>query len=246
MEGYLLSPAYLSTDEEAVALYPDPCNMPGERRLADPARAVERLLVPHDAPGEPIWRLDAGCDTPMARPLLAGWGDYIVRKGKRATVAGRAAQRLPLRDWLPVVDDVHAIELPGEGGLHRVVYALYQSDGTVADALLYTNVLAKTWGVALFYASCNERTTIETFSDQSRHVYSIQNQRSRTFVAIYAFLRFVALTQNLLIWAEQGCLALTELARAMMRCLVEQVVRDRAHACPHGDGRRVAIPRTSR
>jgi len=91
----------------------------------------------------------------------------------------------------------------------------------------------------------HERTTIEAFFCQSRHVYNIQNLRSRKFTAIYAFLRFVVLTHNVLHWAKQVRLAPTELAMATTRQLVCYAARVRAHI--RWDGRwHIAIIPSSR
>jgi len=57
----------------------------------------------------------------------------------------------------------------------------------------------------------NDRATIEAFFCASRHVYNIQNLRSRKF---YAFLRFVVLTHNLLVWTKHARLARPDLAPA--------------------------------
>ena len=106
---------------------------------------------------------------------------------------------------------------------------LHQADGTVDYALLYTNLPVATWSVGQLFAFYNERTTIEAFISASRHVYNIQNLRSRKFHAIYAFLRFVVLTHNLLHWAKQAHLAQTDLRTATTRQLVGYVARVRAH-----------------
>ena len=129
-----------------------------------------------------------------------------------------------------MADDVHGVEVPpDETGLRRLVYELHQADGTVDYALLYTTLPAADWGVGRLFAFYNERTTIEAFIAASRHVYNIQNLRSRKFMAIYAFLRFVVLTHNVLHWAKQARLAQTELASATTRQLVCYVARVRAH-----------------
>ena len=79
------------------------------------------------------------------------------------------------------------------------------------DALLYIT-LPTAWTVGALFALYNDRTTIEAFVCASRHVYNIQNLRSRTFHAIYAFPRFVALTHNLPHWTKQARLARPDLA----------------------------------
>ncbi len=109
---------------------------------------------------------------------------------------------------------MHGAEVaPDASGLRRLVYELHQADGTVDYALLYTNLPA-TWTPGQLFALYNDRATIEAFFCASRHVYNIQNMRSRTFHAIYAFLRFVALTHNLLVWTKHARLARPDLAPA--------------------------------
>jgi hypothetical protein len=141
---------------------------------------------------------------------------------------------------------VHGVEVaPDESGLRRLVYELHQADGRVVYALLYTNLPAAAWGLGRLFAFYNERTTIEAFFAAARHVYNIQNLRSRKFHAIYAFLRFVILTHNLLHWAKQARLAQTALAKATTRQLVSYAARVRARI--HWDGRwHIRILRSSR
>ena len=58
--------------------------------------------------------------------------------------------------------------------------------------------------------------------------------RSRQFNAIYAFLRFVFLTHNLIHWAKQAQLANTEFATATSKQLFRKVGRVRAHVLHDG------------
>ena len=126
------------------------------------------------------------------------------------------------------------MELPAVEGYRRLVYELHQGDGTVAYALLYTTLPAVDWGIARLFTFYNERTTIEAFFAQARHVHNIQNLRSRKFHAIAAFLAFVALTHNLLVWAKQARLGHSPVATATARELVSYATRVRAHI--HWDG----------
>jgi IS4 transposase len=234
-EGYQVSLAYLSAYDEAIQLYLDPGNVPCQRRLADLLRAVDRLLGPEETALELICRLDAGYDSAANRQVLAARPGYVVLKGAQSDLARRLAAHVALQDWLPVADDVHGTEVaPDESGLRRLVYELHQADGSVVYALLYTNLPAAEWGLGRLFAFYNERTTIEAFFATARHVYNIQNLRSRKFHAIYAFLRFVILTHNLLHWAKQARLAQTALATATTRQLVSYAARVRAHI--HWDG----------
>lgn len=228
-EGYQVSLAYVGAYDEAVQLYLDPGNTPCSYRLGDLLHDLDRLFGPEETAVTVVRRLDAGYDSPTNRALLAAVPGYVVLKGMQAKVAAREATVCPLRDWLPIADDVHGLELPPEGGLRRLVYELHQADGAVAYAMLYTNLPATEWGIGRLFTFYNERTTIEAFFAQSRHVYNIQNLRSRQFTAIYAFLRFVVLTHNLLHWVKQARLAQTELAAATPRHLVCYAARVRAH-----------------
>src|SRR5256714_5773964 len=229
-EGYQVSLAYIGAYEEAIQLYLDPGNAHCTHRLADLLRDVDRLLGPEDTVIALIRRLDAGYDSAAHRQMLAALPGYVVLKGASSALACRLAECVAVQEWLPVADDVHGVEVPpDETGLRRLVYELHQADGTVDDALLYTTLPAADWGVGRLFAYYNERTTIEAFIAASRHVYNIQNLRSRKFHAIYAFLRFVVLTHNLLHWAKQARLAQTTLVSATTRHLVCYVARVRAH-----------------
>ncbi len=228
-EGYQMSLAYLGAYEEVVALHLDPGNVPGRQRLPDLIHAVERLLGPEETTATVIWRLDAGYDGPQTRAQLRARPGYVLLKGLSATTAARTALALPLQDWVPVTETIHGIEIPALDGYRRIVYELHQTDGTVDHALLYTTLPAAEWGVARLFAFYNARTTIEAFFAQSRHIHNIQNLRSRKFHAIAAFLHFVALTHNLLVWAKQARLGCSPLATATARELVSYATRVRAH-----------------
>jgi hypothetical protein len=229
-EGYQISLAYIGAYEEAIQVYLDPGNAHCTQRLGDLLRDVDRLFGLEETAIDLIRRLDAGYDSLAQRHMLAGLPGYVVLKGASSDLARRLAQHVALQEWLPVADDVHGTELPPDAsGLRRLVYELHQADGTVHYALLYTNLPVATWSVGQLFAFYNERTTIEAFISTSRHVYNIQNLRSRKFHAIYAFLRFVVLTHNLLHWAKQAHLAQTDLRTATTRQLVGYVARVRAH-----------------
>jgi hypothetical protein len=244
-EGYQVSLAYIGATDEAIQLYLDPGNVPSARRLPDMLHDVACLLGPEESTTRVVWRLDAGYDSPTTRAALVAHPGYVVLKGMQAERARRAAQHLPLQAWIPVADAVHGIELPPEEGLRRIVYELHQEDGTVAYALLYSTLAPVPWTIGRLYAFYNERTTIEAFFSTSRHVYNIQNLRSRQFSAIYAFLRFVVLTHNLLHWAKRARFAATDLVHATTRHLVSHIGRVRARV--YRDTRwHVAIIRSSR
>ena len=234
-QGYQVSLAYLGAYDEAIQLYLDPGNVHCTARLADLLHAVDRLLGPQETALELIYRLDAGYDSAANRQMLAARSGYVVLKGAQNDLARRLAARVAVQDWLPVADDVHGVEVaPDESGLRRLVYELHQADGTVEYALLYTNLPATEWGLGRLFVFYNARTTVEAFFAAARHVYNIQNLRSRKFHAIHAFLRFVILSHNLLHWAKQARLAPTALARATTRQLVSYAARVRAHVAWDG------------
>lgn len=151
-----------------------------------------------------------------------------------AKVAAREALRCPVQDGMPVTDTVQGREISPHEGDRRLVYALDQTDGSVDDALLYTTLPRLDGDSARLFALSNERTTIEAFFAPSRHVHNIQNRRSRKFHAIAAFLPFVALTHNLLVWVKHTRLGHSPLATATPSQLVGDAARVRAHV--YGDG----------
>ena len=98
-------------------------------------------------------------------------------------------------------------------------------EGDLAYFLMYTNLPTDEFGIQRYFTFYNKRQTIEAFFAQSRHVYNIQNLRSRKFHAMYAFLRFVFLTHNLIHWTKHAHFAQTELAQATTRSLLQHIAR---------------------
>jgi Transposase DDE domain len=229
MAGYQLSLAYCGAYEEAIQLYLDPGNVHCTERLGELLREVDRLFGPEETSAEVICRLDAGYDSADRRDSLAQRPGYVVLKGAQPDLAARLAQGVRVQDWRPVADDVHGTEVPPDAsGLRRLVYEVHQADGRVDYALLYANLPANAWSVGRIFTFYNERVTIEAFFATARHVYNIQNLRSRKFLAIFAFLRFVILTHNLLHWAKEARLAQSALRTATTRQLVGSLTRVRA------------------
>lgn len=227
-QGYQVSAAYVGAYEEAVQLYLDPGDGGGKSRLEDLLRSVDRALA-SDNPGVTlIRRLDAGYDSADKRRLLAGLEGYFVMKSAEGHSAAALAQSLPLTNWLPVEERVHGVELPTADGLRRVLYEFSLPEGGWGYALLLTNLPPTEFGVIRLLHFYNERQTIEAFFCQSRQVFQIHTLRSRQFNAIAAFLHFVLLTHNLLVWAKQTHFAGTEAAAASIRQLVGQAARVRA------------------
>jgi hypothetical protein len=228
-EGYQLAAAFVGAYDEAVQIYLDPGNSSCPHRLPDLLRETDRLRAADNLGVTLIHRLDAGYDSAAHRQLLVNLPGYFLLKSAQPKLACTLAQTIPLQDWWPVVEGVHGVELPSQDGVRRLLYELYQADGHVEYSLLYTNLPVADFGVLRCFAFYNERQTIEAFFATSRHVYNIHNLRSRKFHAIYAFLRFVFLSHNLIHWAKGARLIHTELAHATSQQLVRHVARVRAH-----------------
>jgi hypothetical protein len=227
--GYQVSVAYVGAYEEAVQLYLDPGNSVCSNRLADLLRDVDQTLT-NDNPGLClIRRMDAGYDSVAHRTLLASLPGYFILKGRNTRLAKCLAQTITATDWILVADAVHGLELPPEGTVRRFLYEFWQANGQHEYSILYTNLPTADLTVAGAFTFYNERTTIEAFFAQSRHVFNIQSMRSRQFTAIFAFLRFVFLTHNVLVWAKHACLSDSDFEQATTRQLLAQAPRIRAH-----------------
>ncbi len=226
--GYQLSVAYIGAYEEAVQIYLDAGNTPCSKRLPDLLRDVERLLERDNPSLTVIRRLDGGYDSAALREQLSERSGYFILKGGDSRTATRLAAPIPLQQWWPVAEGVHGVELPPEGAVRRLLYEFWQPDGRTEYSALYTNLPAAEFGVQAAFEFYNQRTTIEAFFASSRHVFNIQSMRSRAYHAIFAFLRFVFLTHNLIHWAKQARLADSPLAQASSRTLVTEVARVRA------------------
>ncbi len=227
-EGYQMSAAYLGAYDEALQMYLDSGNVHCSQRLGDLLHDID-VILPSDNPAlKVICRLDSGYDTPTNRALLGERDGYFLLKAHDTRLARRLAQPVPLHDWIPVDDLVHGVELAPSDGYRRLLYEFYLPDGTLEYFLVYTNLPADSFGIQCCFTFYNERQTIEAFFAQSRHIYNIQNLRSRKFNAIYAFLRFVFLTHNLIHWTKQAHFVGTESAQATTRTLVQHIARVRA------------------
>jgi hypothetical protein len=227
-EGYQMSAAYLGAYDEALQLYLDPGNVHCSQRLGDLLRDTDFVLAQDNLALKVIYRLDAGYDTPTNRHLLLERSGYFLLKAHDTRQARKLAQQVPLQDWIPVAEAVHGTELEPQEGCRRLLYEFYLPDGSLEYFLMFTNLPTDEFGVQRCFTFYNERQTIEAFFAQSRHVYNIQNLRSRKFNAIYAFLRFVFLTHNLIHWVKQAHFIGTELLQATTRTLVHQIAHVRA------------------
>lgn len=198
-------------------------------RLGDLLRDIDRWLAT-DHPGVTlIRRLDAGYDSAENRRLLAHLPGYFLLKSAQSDSAAALAATIPLQHGLPVAEGVHATELPPARGLPYLLDEFALAAGRWEYALLITNLPATEFGGIRLFAFYNERQTIEAFLCQSRQVFHIHTLRSRQFNAIEAFLCFVFLTHNLLVWVKHARLAQTDLATVTLRQLVQKVSRIRAH-----------------
>lgn len=233
--GYQLSLAYIGAYEEVVNVYLDPGNSHCTHRFGDLLHAIERGLLTNNPGVIVIRRLDAGYDSATNRAVLADLPGYFILKGSDSRTAARLARAVPVQNWWPVAESVHGTEVAPEGSVRRLVYEFLSDDGTIEYALLYTNLPASDFGVRRAFAFYNERTTIEAFFASSRHTFNIQSMRSRQFNAIAAFLRFVALTHNLIHWVKHARLADSSLKQATTSQLVFGVARVRAHVSWDGN-----------
>jgi hypothetical protein len=243
--GYQLSAAYIGAYQEALQVYLEPGNSHCKSRLSDMLANIERLLLTDNPALQVIRRLDAGYDSADHRRMLASLPGFFILKGADSKLAQRLAQTVRLQNWIPVADGVHGVELAPQDGVRCLLYEFYLSDGRIDYALLYTNLPQAEFGIIRAFEFYNERTTIEAFFAASRHVFNIQSMRSRKFNAIFAFLRFVFLTHNLIHWAKVARLTDSPFEHASTRELVDKFTRVRAYV--RWEGRwRVSIIATSR
>jgi hypothetical protein len=68
------------------------------------------------------------------------------------------------------------------------------------------------------------------------------NLRSRRFLAIAAFLGFILLTHNLLVWTKATLFAGTRLVAAHTREMVEKIIQVPAFLIRQGSGFRLELP----
>jgi hypothetical protein len=227
--GDQLSVAYLGAYQEAVQVYLEPGNSVGSNRLVDLLHDLAVSLT-NDNPGVClVRRLDAGYDSAAKRALLASLPGFFIVKGRDTRLAKRLAQTSTDQQWIPIADAGHGLELPADGNVRCFLYDFWQADLQHEYSLMYTNLPAADLTVAGAFAFYNQRTSLEAFFAQSRHVFNIQAMRSRKFNAIFAFLRFVFLTHNILVWARQAGLADADFAPLSTRELLEPTHRIRAH-----------------
>jgi hypothetical protein len=105
--------------------------------------------------------------------------------------------------------------------------------------MLLTNLDHSPQALFDFY---NRRQTIEAFFKASKHVYGMANLRSRRYLAIAAFLGFVFLTHNLLVWTKAALFAGTRLVATHTREMVEKIIKVPAFLVRHGGKLRLELP----
>ena len=81
----------------------------------------------------------------------------------------------------------------------------------------------------------NQRQTIEAFFKASKQVFGMANLRSCRFMAIAAFLGFVFLTHNLLVWTKAALFAGTRLVAMHTREMEEKIIGVPAFLVRHGE-----------
>ena len=88
----------------------------------------------------------------------------------------------------------------------------------------------------------NGRQTIQAFLKTDKHVFGMANLRSRRFLSIAAFLWFVMITHNLLVWTKAALFAGTRLAAARTRELVEKIASIPALVVRRGASLHLELP----
>jgi hypothetical protein len=136
--------------------------------------------------------------------------------------------------WQRHTQDVRVAEGPTYLGVRSVICEV---KGELT--MLLTNLDRAPRALFDFY---NQRQTIEAFFKASKHVFGMANLRSRRFQAIAAFLGFVLLTHNLLVWTKAVLFAGTKLAAAHTRELVEKIISVPAFLVRHGGRLRLELP----
>lgn len=232
--GYQLSAALASAEgyePEAIADYLDSGNVVGPTRLVDLLHAT---LIVFEQPGpDLVIRLDAGYGLPPTVDTLREAGVGFVLKWRDSRVAKKIVREHQLQ-WQHHTKDVRVAEGPAYLGVRSVICEV---KGELT--MLLTNLDRDPRALFVFY---NQRQTIEAFFKASKHVYGMANLRSRRFLAIAAFLGFVFLTHNLLVWTKAALFAGTKLVAAHTREMVEKIVRVPAFLIHHGNGLRLELP----
>ena len=233
--GYQLSAALASAqgcEPEAIASYLDPGNVIGPTRLPDLLRTT--LAIFEQRHLQLVIRLDAGYGNSHATvdALLEAQVRFVL-KWRDSRVAKKIVREHQLQ-WQRHTQEVRVAEGPSYLGVRSVICEVKGELTT-----LLTNLDRAPKALFDFY---NQRQTIEAFFKASKHVFGMANLRSRRFLAIAAFLGFVFLTHNLLVWTKAALFAGTRLAAAHTREMVEKVIRVPAFLVRHGSALRLELP----
>jgi Transposase DDE domain group 1 len=232
--GYQLSVALASSPQgepEVVACYLDPGSVVGPARLK---QLLEGTLAVFASQARALCiRLDAGYGNSLTVAALQKAEVGFLVKWRDARTSRRLLQEWEPR-WRTHTPGVRVAEGPSLAGA-RTVFC--EVAGTMT--LLVTNLELGPEQLFDFY---NQRQTIEAFFKASKHVFGMANLRSRRFWAIAAFLWFVCLTHNLLVWTKAALFAGTKLATIHTRELVEKVIRVPAYVIRQGSTLRLELP----
>ncbi len=232
--GYQLSVALASAagrEPEAISCHLDPGNTNSCVRFPD---LLQAALAVFEQRGSALQiRLDAGYgNSATVATLLQAKVGFALKWGN-----GRLPKKLVRQHvvrWQGHTKEVRVAEGPAFLGARTV---LCEVAGKLT--LLVTNLEMAPRALFDFY---NQRQTIEAFFKAGKHVFGMANLRSRRFVPIAAFLWFVCLTHNLLVWTKAALFAGTKLVAARTRELVEKVVTVPAFLIRRGSGFRLELP----
>jgi hypothetical protein len=233
--GYQLSAVLASaegSEPEAIACQLDPGNVVGPARLPDLLRATLDALEQRGP--QLVIRLDAGYGVSHASlDALLEVGVGFVLKWRDPRVARKIVREHQLQ-WQRHTKDVRVADGPLYQNVRSVICEV---KGELT--MLLTNLDRAPTSLFDFY---NQRQTIEAFFKASKHVFGMANLRSRRFLAIAAFLGFVFLTHNFLVWTKAALFAGTTLVAVHTRWMVEKVISVPASLVRHGGGFRLELP----
>ncbi len=232
--GYQLSVALASAvgrQPEVVTCYLDPGNTNSPARLPE---LLQASLAVFEQDGIDLQiRLDAAYGELATLNLLSAAGVGFVLKWKDARTSKKLAAA-PGLVWQQHAEGVRVAPGPAFAGARSV---LCEVAGKLT--MLVTNLEMEPGALFDFY---NERQTIEAFFKAGKHVFGMANLRSRRFLPIGAFLWFVMICHNLLVWTKSVLFAGTKLVGARTQELVEKIISVPAFVIRHGSGFRLELP----
>jgi hypothetical protein len=232
--GYQLSVALANAhgrEPEVISCHLDPGNTNGAVRLPD---LLSATLAVFEQRGRGLTiRLDAAYGTPDVLAALFKANVGFVVKWFDSRRARKLLSQQPVK-WQHHAPKVRVTEGPALAGARTV---LCEVNGKLT--MLATNLDLTAGRLFDFY---NQRQTIEAFFKAGKHVYGMANLRSRRFVPIGAFLWFVMITHNLLVWTKAAIFAGTKLAVAHTRELVDKIISVPASVIRQGSGFDLQLP----